>query len=311
MRFKVTINQQEVHPVIHLTDTLTGCTAEIFAFGGLLNAFHIPLNGTFFNCIDGFESVKQAEEKITIAFKSAKISPFVCRLQNGKYIYNGQSYTIRKNYLGNHALHGLIYDAVYEIDSITPTEEAASISMTHHYQKNDSGYPFDYTIRLQWELRANNYLSVTTSISHPNKGPIPYADGWHPYFTLGGTVDQYQLQFDADTQLEFDAALIPTGKKIKDDRFVQKHTLENVFLDNSFELAPNGKCVLCNDCLQLEVVPDQHYPILQVYIPEHRKSIAIENLSGAPDNFNNGIGLLLLLPNKQYQFKTSYQLTQL
>jgi aldose 1-epimerase len=311
MRFKVTINQQEAYPVIHLIDSQTGCMAEIFAFGGLLNAFHIPLNGTLFNCIDGFESVKQAEEKITNAFKSAKISPFVCRLQNGKYNYNGQSYTIRKNYLGNHALHGLIYDSVYEIDSITQSEETAAISMTHHYQKNDLGYPFEYTIHLKWELRANNYLSVTTSISHHNEGPIPYADGWHPYFTLGGAVDQYQLQFDADTQLEFDEALIPTGKKINDARFVQKNTLENVFLDNSFELAPNGKCILSNDHLQLEVVPDQHYPILQVYTPEHRNSIAIENLSGAPDNFNNGIGLLMLLPNKQYQFKTSYQLTQL
>lgn len=311
MRFIVAINRQQAHPVIHLTDTLTGCTAEIFAFGGLLNAFHIPLNGSHFNCIDGFESVKEAEEKITTAFKSAKISPFVCRLQNGQYNYNGQSYTILKNYLGNHALHGLIYDAVYEIDNMTQSEDTAAISLSYQYQKSDPGYPFEYTVRLLWELKPNNSLSVTTSINHQNEGPIPYADGWHPYFTLGGQVDQYQLQFDADTQLEFDAALIPTGKKIKDKRFLQKHSLENIFLDNSFELAPNGKCVLTNNQLQLEVIPDQFYPILQVYTPEHRKSIAIENLTGAPDNFNNGIGLMMLMPNKQYHFKTSYQLTQL
>lgn len=311
MRFKVAINRQQAHPVIHLADTSTGSMAEIFSYGGLLNAFHIPLHGTYFNCIDGFESVKEAKEKITTAFKSAKISPFVCRLQNGQYNYNGQSYTIRKNYLGNHALHGLIYDAVYELGNITESEEAASISLTYQYQKNDPGFPFEYTIRLLWELKPNNSLTVTTSINHHNEGPIPYADGWHPYFTLGGPIDQYWLQFDADTQLEFDAALIPTGKKIKDERFLQKHSLENIFLDNSFELVPGGKCMLNNDQLQLEVVPDQSYPILQVYIPEHRKSIAIENLSGAPDNFNNGIGLLMLLPKKQYHFKTSYQLTQL
>jgi len=305
MRFKVAINQQQAHPVIHLTDTNTDCTAEIFAFGGLLNAFHIPMNGILFNCIDGFESVKQAEEKITNAFKSAKISPFVCRLQNGTYSYNGQSHKIHKNYLGNHALHGLIYDAVYELGNITQSEEAAAISMTYQYQKNDPGYPFEYTIRLHWELRANNYLSVTTSISHQNDGPITYADGWQPYFTLGGPVDQYQLQFDANTQLEFDEALIPTGKKLKDTRFEQKNSLANIFLDNSFELAPNGKCVLSNNGLQLEIVPDQHYSILQVYTPPHRNSIAIENLTGAPDNFNNGIGLLMLFPKKQNQIKTN------
>jgi len=311
MRFKVVINQQQAYPIIHLIDTQTGCYAEIFAFGGLLNAFQIPLNGTLLNCIDGFESVEDAQEKITAGFKSAKISPFVCRLHNGTYNFNGQLHTIEKNYLGVHALHGLVYDAVYSLGDITSSDESATISLSYQYQKNDTGYPFEYTIQLQWELKPNNCLSVTTSITHQNEGPIPYADGWHPYFTLGGPIDQCQLQFDANTQLEFNEALIPTGKKIKDTRFEQKHSLENIFLDNSFELNPNGKCILNNQFLQLEVVPDQHYPILQVYTPPHRNSIAIENLSGAPDNFNNGIGLLRLLPNKQYQFKTSYQITQL
>jgi aldose 1-epimerase len=311
MRFKVVINQEQALPIIQLIDTLTGCSAEIFAFGGLLNAFQIPLNGTLFNCIDGFESVEDAQEKITTAFKSAKISPFVCRLHNGTYSYNGQSHTIQKNYLGDHALHGLVYDAVYTLEETTASDESAAIALSYQYQQNDQGYPFEYHIRLQWELTPNNCLSVTTSVSHHNEGPIPYADGWHPYFTLGGPIDQYQLQFDANTQLEFDEALIPTGKKIKDTRFEQKHTLENVELDNSFELTPNGKCVLSNQYLQLEVRPDQHYPILQVYTPPHRKSIAIENLSGAPDNFNNGMGLVMLLPNKKYEFKTSYQISQL
>jgi len=311
MRFKVDINQEQAHPVVYLTDTLTGCTAEIFAFGGLLNAFHIPLNGALFNCIDGFESVKDAQEKITDGFKSAKISPFVCRLHNGTYSHNGKIYTIQKNYLGSHALHGLVYDAVYELGEMIASEEAASIKLSYQYQKNDSGYPFEYHIQLHWELKPNNCLFVTTLVSHQNEEPIPYADGWHPYFTLGGSINQYQLQFDANTQLEFDEALIPTGKKISDTRFEQKHSLEDLFLDNSFVLKQNGKCILSNRDLQLVIEPDQHYPILQVYTPPHRNSIAIENLSGAPDNFNNGIHLLMLSPNKPYQFKTSYQITAL
>ncbi len=276
-----------------------------------MNSFNIPLHGTLFNCIDGFESVKDAQEKITAAFKSAKINPFVCRLQNGTYSLNGQKHTIQKNYLGKHALHGLVYDSVYAIGESSASDESASITLSFQYQKNDPGYPFEYTIQIHWELKPNNSLLVNTIISHENESTIPFADGWHPYFTLGGPIDQYELQFDANTQLEFDEALIPTGKKINDNRFVQSHPLENVFLDNSFELKPNGKCILSNDRMKLEIVPDQHYPIIQVYTPPHRNSIAIENLSGAPDNFNNGMGLLMLLPNKQYSFKTSYQVTTL
>lgn len=169
MRFKVEINHQQAHPVFQLIDTTTGCIAEIFAFGGILNAFHVLINGNSFNCIDGFSSVEEAQESITTAFKSAKISPFVCRLQNGTYHLNGESYTIQKNYLGKHALHGLIYDAVYELESINESETAAGILLTYHYAKNDAGYPFVFDISLRWELSPNNTLAVTTSISHQNK----------------------------------------------------------------------------------------------------------------------------------------------
>jgi aldose 1-epimerase len=58
--------------------------------------------------------------------------------------------------------------------------------------------------------------------------------------------------------------------------------------------------------LQLVIEPDNSYPVLQVYIPAHRKSIAIENLSGAPDNFNNGIHLVMLEPEQSKTFYTSY-----
>jgi aldose 1-epimerase len=58
--------------------------------------------------------------------------------------------------------------------------------------------------------------------------------------------------------------------------------------------------------MKLIVDPENSYPILQIYTPLSRKSIAIENLTGAPDNFNNGIGLLFLDPKKEYSFTTSY-----
>ena len=66
-------------------------------------------------------------------------------------------------------------------------------------------------------------------------------------------------------------------------------------------------CILQNDAFRLTITPDKNYPILQIYIPPQRQSIAIENLSGAPDNFNNGMGLLLLAPGDVKTFSTSYK----
>lgn len=60
--------------------------------------------------------------------------------------------------------------------------------------------------------------------------------------------------------------------------------------------------------LQLEISCDKLYPILQVYTPDHRKSIAIENLSAAPDAFNNGIGLTALAAGKEITYSTCYSI---
>lgn len=136
------------------------------------------------------------------------------------------------------------------------------------------------------------------------------ADGWHPYFTLNNSIDDCTLQFDSTEQIEFDETLIPTGKKIKDERFINSSSLKGIELDNCFELANpgNSNCILKTKDLQLTIQPSAAYTYLQIYTPPHRKSIAIENLSAAPDCFNNKIGLLLLEPEKQVSFKTTYSI---
>ena len=67
------------------------------------------------NIIDGFSSPQDAKENITNGFKSAKLSPFVCRIANGKYVFNDHEYKIDKFYLGEEAIHGLLFDAVFSI----------------------------------------------------------------------------------------------------------------------------------------------------------------------------------------------------
>ncbi len=311
MRFSISINNQQAHPVINLKDKLSGCQAEIYAFGGFLNAFKLPLKDKIHNFIEGFSSIADARKNISNSFRSAKLSPFVCRMRNGSYSFNNKKYRVHKHYLGEHAIHGLIYDAQYLIDDYYANETEAIVQLKYTYNKTDQGYPFSYEILLIWKLTIENKLSVTTIVKHNNSSVIPYADGWHPYFTLGGKVDNCTLEFTSNTQLEFDSELLPTGKKIKDNQFIKATSLKGIFLDNSylFMQKRGNQCILKNSKMQLIVEPDDSYPILQVYTPISRKSIAIENLTGAPDNFNNQIGLIFLEPKKQYSFTTSYSIS--
>jgi aldose 1-epimerase len=130
---------------------------------------------------------------------------------------------------------------------------------------------------------------------------------------MGETIDSATLSFTTNKQLKFSADLLPTGNTIQDNRFVDGQKMEGIFLDNCFLLDHHSEtkqnCTLKNDAVTLTITPDKQYPYLQIYTPPHRKSIAIENLTSAPDSFNNGIGLLVIEPHHTIECATTYTLT--
>lgn len=309
MSFSIDIQGQGAHQIISLKDAQTGTVATFFSFGALLNSFKVHTLDGPLNVVDGFADPDDAIQHITAAFKSAKMSPFVCRLKNGCYQWNDEQLTVNSFFLGDHALHGLLYHAVYSIKDKGADASSAWVKLEHHYEGTDKGYPFAYTLLIKWELSARNCLTVTTTATNHSANTIPFSDGWHPYFIASESVDDCTIKFNSDRKLVFDADLLPTGAEEKDDRFLNGRSLQGITLDNSFVL-PNdepGYCELKSKQVRIIVEPLLHYPYLQVYTPEHRKSIAIENLSSAPDAFNNGMELVQLHPGEPKQFKTRYR----
>lgn len=312
MSFSVSVNREVPDlPVITLT-AANGTQADIFAYGGLLNKF--SLNGGH-NIIDAYDSPKEAIQQIKNGFHSAKLSPFVCRLNRGKYQFSGINYQIDKHFIGIHAIHGLLFDATYTIIRTHQDENHCSVELAFQYKGNDNGYPFPYDITIEWTLSNENKLTAKTSVMHNHKKAIPFQDGWHPYFKLGGSVNNWTLQFDSKTLIAFDDTLLPTGEKKTCETFLNPVKIGELNLDNCFELDQTYEhpgVVLENESLKLRILPDKKtYPYIQVYIPEERQSIAIENLSGAPDGFNNHMGLCMLEPGHPFSYTTSYILNAL
>lgn len=297
---------------IVLYDNSTGCTAEIYLFGALLNSFSIPVNNEPVNVVDAFSSPEDAAANITNGFKSAKLNPFVCRLEKGKYSFEGNDYKIDKFYMGDEAIHGLIYNAPYKVKSYGEDDEKAFVTLQYSYASKTEGFPFAYSVDVTYSLRAGNTLTLFTAVTNTGTTDMPLSDGWHPYFKLGDTVNDLTVQFNSDTMMEFDERLLPSGKSIPDNRFEQPMAFGDTFLDNCFLLKDHNhaSCVLTDSKkgVRFSITADKSYPYLQVYTPPHRKSIAIENLSSVPDAFNNGIGLIKAAPDTTHAFKTTYKL---
>ncbi len=313
MFFRVSTSGVGADAVIILEETEAGAKAEIYAFGALLNAFSILQNGIEKNVVYGFTNTSDAQQNITPLFQSAKLSPFVCRIKEGCYTFANQKYKFNKYFHHREALHGLLYDAIFTLIDKGVTNTSAFVTLAYDYYKNDDGYPFFYRAEIKYELKENNCLRVSTTIVNNSDVSIPVADGWHPYFSFGKKLNDVSLFINADAMVEFDNRLLPTGKYLPYSEFGELTPIGKTAFDNCFVIKENEAqpaCILRDEKarLQLAIVAEKNYPYLQLFIPESRECIAIENLSSLPDSFNNAIGLTILEPTQSKRFIASYQL---
>ena len=314
MKFQVKAFEENGITGIRLSEHSTGTSADVLpSHGMLLHAFNIPDNGTFFNIIDNYASADELDAFINLSYKSCKLSPFVCRIPGGKYSVNGKKYEVQKKFYDGSAIHGLLANVKFEITDTKVNNDSATITGRYEYRNEDPGYPFHYRCEVTYTLLQHQNLVVSTTVTNLGEAAIPMADGWHPYFRLGSKVDHCELQFNSSTMLEFDERLVPTGNKITFTQFRHPAPIGTLRLDNCFELQVNNNTPCCTlkdpAGRTLSIFSDSRYPFLQIYLPDHRNSIALENLSGAPDCFNNKMGLLMLDRGQKEQFNVRYHIS--
>lgn len=300
-----------------LRDENTGMAVTIIpSAGGILNKLEVPNKGKTINLIDGFKDAADWKENCTKGFKSAKLSPFLCRLHNSSYVWQGEHYTVEKFKMKGHAIHGLLFDVPHSIEFVEASAFMAECKLRYQYKGDDPGFPFAFDMNVRYRLEGASRLTIITTVHNRSGKTIPICDGWHPYFQLGETIDTATLQFNATKQVELNAQLVPTGKIIKNKTWLNGAPLKDVQLDSCFLLnleKPMPHCTLSDSTVGLEIYmyPDAAYPYLLIYTPEHRKSIAIENLSAAPDAFNNNMGLIELGPEDSKYFTTTYRIAKI
>lgn len=313
MSFRVSRSTQNELSLVRLQDNATNTIITILPeYGALLHGFEIPLNGESLNIIDNYSGREDVEQNLTNSYKSSKLSPFVCRLRNGKYILEEEEFEISTKFTDGNAIHGLLYNKPFKITDEFADDNQANVTLKYHFKQEDPGYPYDYVCEVRYTLLPQSILQVETVLLNLDTVSIPLADGWHPYFQLGGNIDGYEFQMSSDTMVEFDEGLIPTGNLVTNHTFSNPARIGNLQLDNCFVVQPveQRPCAVMYNPANgafISIFTNNRYPYLQLYTPPHRKSIAIENLSAAPDCFNNGMGLYMLAPSRSQTFTVWYQ----
>jgi len=298
---------------IHLKHDDVFTATIVPSVGAMLHAIQLQLSGQEMNVIDSYPAEEVSATAAADWFKGVKLSPWPCRIPNGEYKFAGKKFKLNKMFRDGTALHGLLFDQPFDIADEFADEETASVLLTNSYNGTDSGYPFHYECEVRYSVFKNNKLEVETTISNHSQEEIPIADGWHPYFQLGGKVDDWELYFPAITMLEFDRKLVPTGHFQPYNKFNEFKKIGSIKLDSCFFLRIDESKPVCTvrnplNKVAIHFFTNPAYSYLQLFIPPHRNSIAIENLSAAPNAFNNMMGLIKLQPGSSRTFRVIYQI---
>lgn len=229
-------------------------------------------------------------------YASSILFPFVNRIKDGHYEFEGKSYQfdINEDELNN-ALHGLVYNKTFEILNQETTETDASILLVYHETKKSDGFPYTYSIYLKYVLTEKT-LDLYVDVRNTDSKTFPFSLGWHPYF-ISDDLYNSSLKFNSKRKIKLDDRNITVG--IMDNDYVNGFKVENQFLDDCYILDSN-EVRLITPKYSLILKSSEKNSFLQVYTPPFKNAIAVEPTTGVSDSFNNGIGLKRLDPNENY-----------
>jgi aldose 1-epimerase len=314
MSFNITQEREADLNLLQISDLSSGIQARILPeAGALLHEFSIPLGNRRIQAINGYKNQEDLKKNYSSSYKSAKLSPFVCRIADGRYSFLENTYEFGDKFIDGSAIHGILFNKSFDVLDKKIQKEEASVEMGYHYRMENPAYPFEYKITVKYTLKPGGRLFLDTRVQNLFRHSIPIADGWHPYFCLEGEVNDWLLSFRSKKNVVFNEKLIPVGHTKEMSDFYSPRLIGSAFFDHCYLLdadLPVPAATLENPAngLRLSLFPDSSYPYLQVYTPDDRKSIALENLSSAPDSFNNGMGLIILEPGHWQSFSVLYQL---
>jgi len=225
-------------------------------------------------------------------YASSILFPFVSRVKDGKYWFNGKEYHLETNNASeNSALHGFVYNKQFKIIAQKATSEKALVVLEYIETNLTEGFPYTYSIQLTYTLTKAS-LDVQVEVMNTSNSVFPFTIGWHPYFFSDDLYSSI-LKFDSDKQVAFDDNLIT--KEIVDFKNKGAIEIKEQQLDNCFLLNSN-KVEFVTPNYTLRIRSSSNNDFLQVYTPPKKNTIAIEPVTGISNSFNNKIGLRELKP---------------
>jgi aldose 1-epimerase len=254
-----------------------------------------------------------AEESMASGGHGWVLLPWPGRLGGGAYDFDGAHHQtpLSEPRRGN-SIHGLTRWLNWTVEE--ERADRATLGLTLYPQP---GYPFLLELRLAYALSPAG-ASITLTARNLGNGPLPFGAGFHPYLYPGAAqVDGARLVLPAETALEFDERLLPTGhthpvsgalEDFRAPREIGGEVLDACFTDLVRDADGLTRARVEGVDGRTGVLwCDRSYPFLQVYTgdtlapDQRRRGVAVEPMTCPSDAFNNRSGLVQLEPGEAFE----------
>ncbi|AAT43341.1 aldose 1-epimerase [Picrophilus oshimae] len=237
--------------------------------------------------LDGEKIINDSHDGNDTHGGSAVLFPFGNRIRNAEYKYNNINYKLPKNN-GENSIHGLVRDKIFNV--------IVSCNKIEFFMDfNDESYPGNAFINVSYILNERSFRTDFTVTSKNEK--IPVEIGFHPYFYFP---DKCIFRSGKIMMLNYLDEYFPDGTL--SDTSINGSDISKLSIDNCFYV--HGPVILeGNKKIRIDR-ENMDYLVIYTGLYEKTKSIAVEPMTGAPDVYNNKIGLIEL--NKGESFHCSY-----
>jgi aldose 1-epimerase len=257
--------------------------------------------------VDGY-----AEDQMASGGRGQLLVPWPNRIRDGEYTVDGRRLQLPLTEPARHnASHGLVRWTAWGL------EEHSGGSVVLRYRlMAQSGYPWTLDLQVVYDVSADG-LTVTQSATNLAAEPAPYAQGAHPYLTVGeGPCDGWELTLPAATRsLSDPERKLPTGSEsvggtefdFRVARPVRGTVIDHAFTDLTRDDAGRATVELRNpasgDAVGLWV--DAAHPWLMVFTADDdptgpRRALAVEPMTAQADAFRSGEDVVWLDPGQDF-----------
>jgi aldose 1-epimerase len=253
--------------------------------------------------------------------------PFVNRIKAGRYEWAGTTYDLPKADQFGNAIHGFVSDKPWRVVAQSPESVTGEFQLSLDAPDLKSLWPADFRIRVSYQLE-EGCLKSQIVISNPDKVPLPWSFGTHPYFKVplgtAATGANCLVQVPARSYWEL-VDCIPTGKilpvdaarDLRDAPSLAALKLDDILTDVTVEQGCVTTRVVDEEAgVQILQVCDDAFREMVVYTPPSGKSVCIEPYTCPTDAINleaRGVncGWQVLAPGAQAQLWIDIRATEI